>query len=370
MEKLKIAIPGTRGIPNHYGGFEQLAEHLAAGLAAKGHKITVYNSHTHPYKEKHWNGVQIIHRYDPENFMGAAGQFIYDLNCIRHAAWQDYHIIFFPGYTSNTVWGKIFPRKPVIISHMDGLEWSRSKYSFATRRFLKLAEKLATRYSDYFIADSRAIQSYLREKFSIVSEYIPYGATTFEDADPGILNEFQLSPGQYFMLMARMEPENNIEMILQGFHESVTNKKFIVIGNTKNGYGKKMIQKFSDDNRIFFAGSIFQPHILHSLKYHAALYFHGHSAGGTNPSLLEAMASRVLIAAHNNPFNREVLGETGIYFSSAEECRHLIEVLPGCELKEKMIRQNFEKARNEFNWTKVIDHYETYFLQCHEKGKP
>ena len=155
----RIAILGTRGIPNHYGGFEQLTEHLAPGLVKAGHEVTVYNSHNHPYQGKEWQGVEIRHCYDPEYWMGSAGQFIYDLNCLIDARKRNFDVILQLGYTSSSIWGLLFPRSAMIIYNLDGLEWQRTKYSKLTRRFLLYAEKLAVKFSDFCIADSPVIQS-------------------------------------------------------------------------------------------------------------------------------------------------------------------------------------------------------------------
>ena len=127
---LRIAILGTRGIPNHYGGFENLAEHLAPALVRSGHEVYVYNSHNHPFRETLWKGVHIVHCYDPEFRMGSAGQFIYDLNCIRDARKRNYDVILQLGYSSSSVWGRLFPAKSVIVYHMDGLEWKRTRRQF------------------------------------------------------------------------------------------------------------------------------------------------------------------------------------------------------------------------------------------------
>src|SRR5437868_1013378 len=132
---LKIAILGTRGIPNNYGGFEQITERLSGGLADKGHELTVYNPHHHPYRENKWKNVRLVHCYDPEAWP-TAGQFIYDLNCIRHARKENYDVILFMGYTSSSIWHGFFPRESLIISNMDGLEWKRAKYNPLVRRFL------------------------------------------------------------------------------------------------------------------------------------------------------------------------------------------------------------------------------------------
>ena len=124
---MKIAIIGTRGIPNNYGGFEQFAEKVSVLLIDKGYEITVYNSSLHPYQGNEWNGVKIIKMYDPENKVGTVGQFIYDLNCILHTRKSNYDIILQLGYTSSSIWNFLFKRKHTIITNMDGIEWKRTK---------------------------------------------------------------------------------------------------------------------------------------------------------------------------------------------------------------------------------------------------
>src|SRR5436190_17197589 len=151
---MKIGILGTRGIPNAYGGFEQFAEHLSAGLVKKGHEVVVYNSSLHPYQHEQWHGVQIIHCKDPENKLGTAGQFFYDWNCINDARKRDFDIVLHLGYTSDSLWHWRWPRKAINIVNMDGLEWKRSKYNRVTQRFLKWAESLAANNADILIADS------------------------------------------------------------------------------------------------------------------------------------------------------------------------------------------------------------------------
>lgn len=361
---MNIAIIGTRGIPNRYGGFEQLAEMLSVGLLQKGHSVTVYNSHKHHYQEKEWNGVNIVHCYDAEHILGTAGQFVYDLNCIRNARKQNFDVLLFLGYTSNSVWGKLFPKNAVIISNMDGLEWKRSKYSKLVQNFLRYAEKLTVKHSDFFIADSKAIQKYLSDKYKIESEYIAYGATVFNDAAGESARK-----DNYYMLMARMEPENNIEMILDGFHQSKSVNRFIVVGNTDNSFGKRMINKYKNDNRILFIGAEYNAQKLHGLKNTASMYFHGHSVGGTNPSLLEAMASKVLIAAHGNEFNRSVLGEDGYYFESTDDVKSLIEQDHNVTLENTMTENNFKKIKEQYNWDKIIDQYNDFINQCYQQTR-
>jgi hypothetical protein len=218
---LRIGILGTRGIPNYYGGFEQFAEYLSTGLVNNGHEVFVYNSHNHPYKQDAWNKVQIIHCYDPEYQLGSFGQFIYDLNCILDARKRKFDVILMLGFTSSSAWGWFYPDKSTLIFNMDGLEWKRTKYSKPVQQFLMLAEKLAVRFSSYYIADSVVIQSYLQNKYAINSEHIPYGAEVYYHEDESLLQEWGVEKHNYFILMARMVSENNIEMILDGFHAAI-----------------------------------------------------------------------------------------------------------------------------------------------------
>ncbi|MDR3712758.1 MAG: DUF1972 domain-containing protein [Puia sp.] len=377
---MKIAIIGTRGIPNHYGGFEQLAEHLSVRLYEKGHAVTVYNSHRHPYRESGWRGVQLIHCKDPEAKLGTAGQFIYDLNCLLDARKRKFDVILALGYTSFSLWGRLLPRDSVTVINMDGLEWKRTKYSKPVRRFLRYAEGLAIRYCDRYIADSPAIRDYLKEKYGVDSEYIAYGAELFTGEEEGLLQAFKVEKGDYCMLMARMEPENNIEMIAEGFRDSHSAKKLLIIGNTGNAFGQYLVKKFGGDKRIVFAGAIYDAKKIHALKAFSSLYFHGHSVGGTNPSLLEAMASRALIAAHDNPFNKAILGPDALYFSSHREVSVLVEQIDRDESfregapkketgsdRERMIGNNLEKIREHFNWGKIADQYEQYLLASYRE---
>ena len=189
---MKIGILGTRGIPNYHGGFEQFAEFFSVYLAQNNHEVYVYNSSKHPYQDKVFKGVNIIHCKDPENKIGTAGQFIYDLNCILDARKQRFDILLQLGYTSSTVWYKLLPKKATIITNMDGLEWKRSKYSNNVQRFLKYAEKLGVKSSDYLISDSIGIQKYLKKEYNVDSKYIAYGAELFDTPNIDVIKEYQV----------------------------------------------------------------------------------------------------------------------------------------------------------------------------------
>src|ERR1700744_3204356 len=363
--KLRIGILGTRGIPNYYGGFEHISEYVSAGLVQRGHSVTVYNSHNHPYTADTWNGVNIQHCYDPEYLIGTAGQFIYDMNCIRDARKRKFDVVLIMGYTSSSIWGKLYPKNSTIITNMDGLEWKRTKYSKPVQQFLRYAEKLAVRHSDFYISDSMVIRSYLAEKYDINSQYIPYGADLLTPIEREQMEGEDALNEDYFLLMARMEPENNIEAILEGFNSSNSPRKFKVLGDTSNRFGKFITHRFKNDERIQFKGAIFDNAKVRALQNNSYLYFHGHSVGGTNPSLLEAMASEALIAAHNNPFNKSVLSTDAFYFSDANDVRSLVENVQRHETEKNMVNNNLRKIKYQFNWERVIDQYEQFILESH-----
>lgn len=355
---MKLGILGTRGIPNYYGGFEQFAQYLSEDFVKKGHEVYVYNSHNHPYQDSEWNGVKILHCKDPEHIIGTTGQFIYDLYCILDCRKRDFDVILQLGYTSSSIWNWLFPKKSIIVTNMDGLEWRRSKYSVPVQKFLLFAEKLAVKYSDYLISDSIGIQSYLQDKYSVDSKYIPYGANLICSAEDSFLTDLNLEKGSYNMLVSRIEPENSIETILQGFLNSDTDRKFLVIGNTDSRYGKKIKNKFRDD-RIVYLGYVYGIEKLDILRKHSHLYFHGHTVGGTNPSLLEAMSSSSLICAHNNEFNKAILENDAFYFN-CNKCITSLLNRENIEERDLFISNNQEKIKNKYSWEKILKEYEDF----------
>lgn len=365
---MKIAIIGTRGIPNFYGGFEQFAEYLAKGLVGKNYDVTVYNSSSHPYKESMWQGVKIVHCNDPEDKWGTVGQFVYDLNCIMHSRKQQYDIILQLGYTSSSIWGWLLPKKSIITTNMDGLEWKRSKYSKPVQLFLQKAEYLGVKFSDHLISDSIGIQDYLQKKYKVQSTYIPYGAHLFQNADSSILQKYSLNVFDYNMLIARFEPENNLETILDGVAKSTKTNPFLVIGKYETPFGQYLVNKFKQNAHIKFLGPIYDINILNNLRYFSKIYFHGHSVGGTNPSLLEAMASNALICAHDNTFNKAILQNDAFYFSNSEEVKNYVEAVDK-KSYSKYIDNNVGKIKSLYSWEKIIDDYESHFISIYKKGK-
>ena len=358
---MRIGILGSRGIPNTYGGFEQFASRISVELCARGHEVYVYNSSLHPYRKSEWQTVHIIHRKDFENRIGTIGQFIYDFNCILDARQRDFDLLLQLGYTSNSVWHWLWPRNTVNIINMDGFEWKRTKYSWLARKYLKKAERWAANHGDYLVADSPAIKKYISDNYGKMCTYVPYGADIFHDADASELKSFDLHPHAYYLVVCRMEPENNIELIINGYLHSSTDYPLVIVGNFENQFGKQLRRKYTNEP-IKFLGFIHDQVLLNNLRFFSRLYFHGHSVGGTNPSLLEAMACNCNIVAHDNIFNKQVLTGNASYFLTVADVTKIITAPHEENIWQERREKNLERIKTEYSWERIVDEYETMFF--------
>lgn len=357
---LNIHICGTRGIPNNHGGFEQCAERLAVLLAESGHNVTVYNPEYHPYRDEQFGKVRIVHKWNPEKKIGPAGNFIYDFRCLKNAYKENADAIIMLGYTTSSVF---FPfmrnKKSVLITNMDGLEWKRDKWNILIKQLAKFLEWMGAKYSDYLVADNREIQKYLNDEYKRAAMLIAYGADCFKNPDEKVIEIFNCTSGNYDMLIAKLEKENKIELILDGIVKSGSEVPFIVIGNHETPYGNLLKIKYNNYTNIKFIGPVYNIEQLNNLRYFCRFYFHGHSVGGTNPSLLEAMASSALIISHDNPFNRDVLGVNAFYFSSSDLVAKIIRDAGNTlALRDQFISENLKKIEKEYNWSVIAGRYE------------
>lgn len=358
---IHIGIIGSKGIPNHYGGFEEFAEQLSVGLVEKGFKVSVYCPHHHPYKGVTFKNVQLIKCFDPEIFIGSTGQFFYDLNCIIDSRKRDFDILYQLGYTSSGIWQWLLPHKSIVVTNMDGLEWQRKKYNTYVRSFLKLAEKLAVNKSSLLIADSPVILDYLKKEFQKPSIYIPYGAKQVDEIPSNPILPFDLKSFRYYLIIARIQADNHIEDIIQGVKKSNPGHPLIIVGNIWDRFSKNLVKKYAND-QIRFVGGIYNLNTLNLLRKNALLYFHGHSAGGTNPSLLQAMAAGSHICSHDNDFNRSILGEDAQYFRTTTDIEKLIDVMNETETDwENRIRNNLNKISETFQWSGINEQYAKLF---------
>ncbi len=365
---MKIAITGSRGIPNNYGGFEQCAENLAVLLVKAGHDVTVYNPDYHEYNQEFFNGVRIVKCKNPEKKIGTAGNFLYDYRCMQHALKAECDILLVLGYTTASVFFPFLKKgKSVLVTNMDGLEWKRDKWNAVVKKLALWFESLGANYSDQLVSDNREIRNYLLGTYKKDSTYIPYGAEVFDSPDASVLETYALQEHAYDLVIARLEKENNVETILDGVVLSGSTVPTLVIGNHHTPYGQALVSKYQSHPQIRFLGGIYNFNHLNNLRWFSRNYFHGHSVGGTNPSLLEAMASGAFIIAHDNLFNRDVLGKDALYFSDPEAVAMLLKTESSTEMRQNFISANMEKIRNSFNWQTIADQYEALFLKVVKK---
>ena len=375
---MKIAFISTRGIPNNYGGFEQFAEYISVGLAKRGHEVTVYSPSFHPYKGESYKGVRIKHIYSPETWMGSSvGSFFYDFSSLKDALKnEDFDIIYEAGYTSIIpayIWFNVKKRKrPIFTTNMDGLENKRSKFSPMVRKFLDWEEKMAVKYSHHLIADNMGIHDYYKEKYGKESKFLAYGADIHDDFDEKILAEFGLQANSYYLIVARLEPENNIEAVIQGYMVSneSSHKPLIIVGKTNTPHGKYLAKKYGGNHNVRFIGGIYDFKKLDSVRHFSFAYFHGHSVGGTNPSLLEAMASECFIIANDNVFNKAVLKKNALYFKDSADVRNLLNNIYYFigENRPKFLSGNLQEIKNEYSWEHLVDEHEKYFYWLLEQN--
>ena len=360
---MKIAIIGSRGIPNNYGGFEQCAENLAVLLVEFGHDVTVYNPDYHEFNEPVYCGVKIVKQWNPEKKIGTFGNFIYDYKCLQHAIKNEADILLVLGYTTASIFFPfLIKKKSVLITNMDGLEWKRDKWNSVVKKLALWFESLGAKYSDYLVSDNREIRNYLLSAYKKDSTFIAYGASLFSNPNVEILKHYNVTEGNFDMLIARLEKENNIETALDGVVQSKSTVPFLVIGNYKTPYGNELVEKYKSYKNILFLGGVYNLDHLNNLRWFARFYFHGHSVGGTNPSLLEAMASNAFIVSHNNLFNRDVLGNNAYYFGNSNEVAEILKDEINLRAnRHKFIEANRNKIENEYNWKKIASEYEELF---------
>ena len=317
----KLSILGCRGIPGSHGGFETFAERLSHYLVEQGWAVTVYceDYQRKEISEKYWDGIRLVSIPVPS--ATAASTILFDWKSTLHAA-KEGNLILTLGYNTAIfcTWYRLKGLTNII--NMDGIEWRRQKWSAPERAWLYLNERLGCLLGNHLIADHPEIASHLATRVSRQKiTMIPYGAPAVSSADVTVLSTYGLTPKQYSIVIARPVPENNILEIVSAFSSRKRNTKLVVLGRyhpEENEYHKRVLRAASDE--VIFPGAIYDADAVAALRYYAALYVHGHSVGGTNPSLVEAMGAGAAVLAHDNRFNRWVAGSGSAYFKNEVHC--------------------------------------------------
>jgi rhamnosyltransferase len=375
--KSRIALLGSRGIPAKYGGFETFAERVAPALAAEGREVWVSCEGTARPRLSEYHGVRLFY-FPFKPFRRVFYETIYDIYSLLRASLMCDCVIML-GYGAGFFFfiPKLFRKR--IAVNVDGREWTREKYNSLEKTALHVNELFALRYADVAIADARAIQGYLKASQGTEATFIPYGVDVPAnvrwdpcrlEALPGDLGD--LESGGYFLIVARLERENNISTMVEGFLTARTDKKLIIVGNFSDSSYENdvhaLIVQHRGHDRVTFSGGIYEKDLLSMLRQHCFAYLHGHSAGGTNPSLLEAMIARNLIIAHDNQYNREVCGHFAVFFDDLASLRSAIESV-GDQPETYAALQDgaFDRAKNEYAWDRVVREYEALLdnvLRC------
>jgi len=358
-KRVRIAILGTRGIPAQYGGFETFAEQLATRLVREGHEVTVCCEKGGDYTADTYKGVRL--EYVPAPHLGPLSIVWFDTICMLKAA-RRHDLIYLLGYGAGSfAWVSRLFGTP-IWTNMDGLEWKRSKWPWYGRLYLRFNEWCAAKFSSGMIADSEGIREYLHRQYGLHHDIkmIPYGAEIISTPpERALLSAFQVSADGYYLVVCRLEPENHVLEIIQGFKASKTTLELVIVGNSGSDTPYVRELKEIAGRRVRFVGTCYDKARLEALRFYSFAYFHGHSVGGTNPSLLEALGCGNLIIAHDNVFNREVAGDAGSYFNNSSDIPRLIEAVEKLNDVERAScsAAASQRIRDHYTWESVTTKY-------------
>jgi len=315
---MNVNILGIRGLPAAHGGFESFAAKLATFLIEKGHSVTVYCQQNSDYqgpREDKWNSIHRIHI--APRFDGPLGTIEFDWLCTKDV-WKRGGVDLVLGYNTAIfhVFSRLKGRKIAI--NMDGIEWKRAKWGGIAKTWFFMNELIGTNLLNVPIADHPQIKQHLRSKCFKEIEVIPYGAEQILSANLNTLFKFGLDRDNYIISIARIEPENSILEMVRAFAKVNMEIKFVILGkiDERNEYHKKVLAAANEN--VIFLGAIYCPETVSCLRFYCKAYMHGHQVGGTNPSLVEALGAGNAVIAHNNRFNKWVLGEKHFYFEDEE----------------------------------------------------
>ncbi|WP_448642508.1 DUF1972 domain-containing protein [Geodermatophilus sp. URMC 63] len=358
MNRTSIAMVGTRGVPARYGGFETAVEEVGRRLADRGHRVVVY-CRTTPgsgaERPAEHLGMELVH-------LPAARR--RSIETLSHSALSVRHLLAHrtdAAFVFNAANAPLLPvlraaRIPVA-THVDGLEWKRAKWGGAGRRYYRAAEALAVRWSDVLIADAQGIADYYRDAFAAPTTLLTYGAPLIA---PGAhrLAELGLEPGGYHLVVARFEPENHVDVVVEGYAASDAAKPLVVVGSAP--YADEYTRRVHAlaDHRVRFLGGLWDQELLDQLYAHCCTYLHGHSVGGTNPSLLRAIGAGAAVTAFDVDFNREVVRDAGRWFRTPQD---VARELAAAEADPEGTRRAGQRARvhaARYDWDAVADGYE------------
>jgi len=357
--KKKIGIIGTNGLPGRYGGWDQLLNHLTENLSDK-FQVYVYTSSYNAVKGlKEYNGAYL--KIIPLKANGYQSVFYDGVSMLHSALKHDILLILGTSGCIFLPFIRLFNKK--IILNPDGAEWKRKKWNKYIKWFLKTSERFGVKYSDIVVADNKIIQRDIEDSYGKAAVLIEYGGDNaqYVTMTPETEEKYKIKSGNYAFKVCRIEPENNIDLILEAF--SKRNTIFLLIGNWNfSSYGKNLRAKYAECKNLRLLDPIYDQVTLDELRGNCGLYIHGHSVGGTNPSLVEAMNLGLCCVVYNVNYNHETTEGKALYFNTVEDLSFILNdydlnkintSLYGTALKEVAIRRYY--------WQKIVDKYAQLF---------
>jgi len=360
---VRIAMIGTRGVPARYGGFETAVEEIGWRLADAGHEIVVYCRN--PDQElSEYRGMTLVNL--PALRRRSLETLSHSGLSVGHAIVRSRPDVAFVFNAANAPYLPLLKAAHIPTAvHIDGLEWKRAKWAGSGAAYYKRAEGWSVRWADAVIADAHGIADHVRRQYGRESVYIPYGANIIHPGSDR-LTELDLKPREFHLVVARFEPENHVLEIVQGYVASDARLPLIVVGSAPyaDEYTAAIKAAASGDPRVRFLGGLWDQELLDELYGNCLSYLHGHSVGGTNPSLLRAMGAGAPVIAHDNVFNREVTGATAWYFASPTDiCQHLSTIEDDRDLAFELGALQRHVASVSYEWNAVAAAYRQLALE-------
>lgn len=360
---MHLNILGTRGIPAGHGGFETFAEKLALYLVSKGHSVTVYcqdDNGSGDIWTDEWNGIERIF-YSPKA-SGPLSTILFDFVATKNVLKKG-GVDLVLGYNTAIfiLMQRISNRKVFI--NMDGIEWRRDKWSLPAKAWFFVNELIGANFGSVIIADHPSIALHTKKRSFKKPIVIPYGADLIESSSSEILIKLGLEKNKYFVTIARIEPENSILELVRAFSGLKSDFKLVVLGKfeTENSYHAQV--RASAGENVLFPGPIYDASSVASLRLNSAAYLHGHTVGGTNPSLVEAMGAGCVVLAHDNEFNKWVTGSAQLYFRNELEAAEQLSLMISDDFDSAKLRaRSKERFLESFTWTTVLEQYEKTLL--------
>ncbi len=369
---LKIAILGAKGYPYVYGGYDTMVKELGERLQRKGVEVTIY-CHRALFEQRpaEVNGIKLI--YMPAIESKSLNQLTHSFLSILHACFSDVDVIFVVN-SANGPFGLFtkIARKPSIIN-VDGLEWLRPKWKGLGSKYYYWASKIATKLYDVIISDCDEMAKIYKDLFDAETTTIAYGANPSLDSDPSLIGQWNLQKQHYFLIVGRLVPDNNADLLISGFLASASEKKLVVVGDVpyQDSYAEGL--KSLEDPRLVFTGYVVDPNMLKALYHNCYAYLHGHEYGGTNPAMLKALGYGCAILALDTRFNQEMLqnGKHGWYFK--KDKMDVKATIEAAEKDPQAIQELRETAQEgltqKYNWDYVTAQYLELFLRMKSKQR-